>query len=131
MYGGLSQAETPASITTLGGTGVNPVFGRAASNSYGTFEATAADQLLGTMSSAAGFAVHPAQQGPQQHLHQGQAPSHHERWLLFEVMDTGIGIAREGLAALFKEYVQVRLSVVSLVGDFSTLFLWLALKHAM
>ncbi|GFH19215.1 uncharacterized protein HaLaN_16127, partial [Haematococcus lacustris] len=28
------------------------------------------------------------------------------RWLLFEVMDTGIGIAQEGLAALFKEFVQ-------------------------
>jgi signal transduction histidine kinase len=114
MYGGLSQAETPVSITTLGGTGVNPVFGRAASNSYGTFEATA-EHLLGTASSVAGFAVHPVQQGPQQHLHQGQAPSHHERWLLFEVMDTGIGIAREGLAALFKEYVQVGLLMVSLL----------------
>lgn len=29
------------------------------------------------------------------------------RWLLFEVMDTGVGIAPEGLKSLFKEYVQV------------------------
>lgn len=31
-----------------------------------------------------------------------------QHWLVFEVVDTGCGIAPEGLQSLFKEYVQVR-----------------------
>ena len=30
-----------------------------------------------------------------------------QHWLVFEVVDTGCGIAPEGLQSLFKEYVQV------------------------
>lgn len=30
-----------------------------------------------------------------------------DRWLVFEVSDTGCGVARDGLRSLFKEYVQV------------------------
>lgn len=29
-----------------------------------------------------------------------------DRWLVFEVTDTGCGIAKEGLHALFNDYVQ-------------------------
>jgi hypothetical protein len=30
----------------------------------------------------------------------------HEKWLVFEVSDTGCGVAKEGLRSLFQEYVQ-------------------------
>ena len=36
---------------------------------------------------------------------QQKMPNH---WLVFEVADTGCGIAPEGLQSLFKEFVQVR-----------------------
>ena len=34
-----------------------------------------------------------------------------DHWLVFEVADTGCGIAPEGLQSLFKEFVQVRVAV--------------------
>ncbi len=30
------------------------------------------------------------------------------KWLIFEVADTGVGVAEDGLRALFKEFIQVR-----------------------
>ncbi len=30
----------------------------------------------------------------------------HDKWLVFEVADTGCGVAKEGLCSLFKEFVQ-------------------------
>jgi len=33
-----------------------------------------------------------------------------DRWLVFEVTDTGCGIAKEGLHALFNDYVQVAIA---------------------
>ncbi|BDA48630.1 probable histidine kinase 3 [Coccomyxa sp. Obi] len=32
--------------------------------------------------------------------------AHHDKWLVFEVADTGCGVAKEGLCSLFKEFVQ-------------------------
>ena len=30
----------------------------------------------------------------------------HDKWLVFEVADTGCGVAKDGLCSLFKEFVQ-------------------------
>ena len=42
------------------------------------------------------------------HRSKAQQPKMPNRWLVFEVADTGCGIAPEGLQSLFKEFVQVR-----------------------
>ena len=36
------------------------------------------------------------------------------KWLIFEVADTGVGVGEEGLRALFKEFIQVRLACQTL-----------------
>ena len=38
----------------------------------------------------------------------GALRAQHKQWLVFEVADTGCGVAAEGLRRLFKEYVQAR-----------------------
>jgi signal transduction histidine kinase len=42
-----------------------------------------------------------------------------DRWLVFEVTDTGCGIAKEGLHALFNDYVQARPASAELQALFS------------